>query len=68
MESSVDLPGPKQASSWRHESVGLELLQFPLFLKAFFGPSACSELPQGADMKPPPCAGAMRSLCTLYSS
>ena len=36
IESSVDLPGPKQASSWLQEAMGLELLQFSLFLKASF--------------------------------
>jgi len=38
IESIIDLPQPKKASSFLHEAGGLELLQFPLFLKVLFEP------------------------------
>ena len=38
MESSIKLSQHKQASSFLPEADGLELLHFPLFLKAFFEP------------------------------
>ena len=38
MESSIELSQHKQASSFLPEPDGLELLQSPLFLKAFFEP------------------------------
>ena len=38
MESGIDLPQPKQASSFLHEAEGLELLKLSFFLKAFFEP------------------------------
>ena len=38
MESSIELSQHKQASSFLPEADGLELLQFLLFLKAFFEP------------------------------
>ena len=33
--------------------------------KPSLSPTACSELPQGADMRPPPCVRAEQSLCIL---
>ena len=38
MEFGIDLPQPKQASSFLHEAEGLELLKLSFFLKAFFEP------------------------------
>ena len=35
--------------------------------KPSLSPSTCYVLPQGADIKSPPCARAEESLCTLYS-
>ena len=48
MEPRADLPRPKQASLWCHESGVLGLLQFPLFLKAFFEPNSLLWTPTGS--------------------